>query len=70
MMCGVDSTVQYNNFHGDDPQWLFEEHGIDFLGILGEAGLYTTDDVAVHDQQSNCWSIVYGNVFDLTTYGK
>jgi cytochrome b involved in lipid metabolism len=31
---------------------------------------YTLDDIAAHDQENDCWSVVSGNVFDLTEYGE
>lgn len=32
------------------------------------AGGYTTADVAAHNSKSSCWSIINGNVYDLTSW--
>lgn len=34
----------------------------------GEASSYTSKEVAKHDSGDDCWTIVNGNVYDLTAY--
>lgn len=35
--------------------------------MVSSAGV-TIEEVALHDSEDDCWSAVYGNVYDLTVY--
>jgi predicted heme/steroid binding protein len=41
-----------------------------FLGTRVFAQAYTTDEIAKHDQAGDCWVILSGKVYDLTSYIK
>jgi predicted heme/steroid binding protein len=36
--------------------------------VNNQTKVYTQEEVALHDKESDCWTIINGSVYDITTY--
>jgi hypothetical protein len=40
------------------------------IGIANTEATYTLADVAIHNSQADCWTLVFDKVYNITTYIK
>lgn len=61
--CGIDSSGMYDSFHSLGKLAAIEG---DIVGQLSRSASYGT--VALHATEDDCWTVVYGNIYDLTEF--
>ncbi|MEN9710592.1 MAG: hypothetical protein RL441_584 [Actinomycetota bacterium] len=70
-MCGVDGTAAFVGYHGaaTNPNTILGGYKIGVLDTSVPAETkYTLTQVAAHNKQADCWTIVSGKVYNLTPF--
>jgi cytochrome b involved in lipid metabolism len=80
-MCGIDGTAMYNGKHGSSTSALGALDSMkvgDFAGSTGDAATAASPKTATfdakrvrrHNTATNCWTVIDGNVYNLTAWTK
>jgi cytochrome b involved in lipid metabolism len=76
-MCGIDGTSSYNGQHGrssggeNEPAQALAHYrigAIDPKSVPTATTAYTMSDVAAHAKAADCWSVIDGKVYNLTSW--
>jgi len=76
-LCGIDGSAAYNGQHGgnqggeNEPARALARYRIGVLdpaSVPKPTGSYTMAQVAAHNQAADCWSVVDGKVYNLTSW--